>query len=340
MSGKRRKTGPVITLDDDDDEVLEISRSDRNLPVGTSQDRPRSARSLYSQMSIGSESTTGDFKPSTITSEFREADNLLRPSQKKSRRSCSNTCKGGGGRASTSPGAHLARQVILQELQQGEAKQDPARHESRVDPVTSHFFPNARINESTSDQAGEKQRANVQSEYLRMQHKPAPKRAESIIDSYSADELAISPKQKERKLISKQRQAANSGAKRNTRDRALHDVWQLSFARSYDYDGSSSTLNNSHSALVLRNNLPDGWQVQIFDPIEDSYRTRFLINPKDVNKVLADDTGHIRLEGPRKPDGNSDVFDVGFVNLAEFLLFRDRYAASVTPTGKFHSKPE
>jgi sentrin-specific protease 7 len=352
MPGKRRKTDDVISLVDDDDEVLEISRPDHGSPAGASRDRPCSAWSLHSHMSNGSESTMGDVKPPQATSEFREADSLLRPSQKKPRSSNSNTSKRGvrhspfaGGSLSISPGADTTRRNILQSFQQGEAKQSPVKNDSagrKGDILTSKFFPDARINESTSDQIEDNLRVKVDNEDLRAQHRPVPKQSGSIIDSYSADELAITPPRQATKFSSrhKQQQTANSGAKRDIRKRVVEELWPLSFARSYEFEGFGSTSNDGHATLVLRWKKDEGLRVQTWDPVDGIYDCKIIIQPKDVNKICADDTSRIRLLGPRRHDGSVLSLDLEFADTDDFLVFRNDHAVLMTLGGKLVAKSE
>ncbi|KAI4942214.1 hypothetical protein J4E91_010188 [Alternaria rosae] len=293
----------------------------------------------------------GDYRPPQATSEFREADSLLRPSQKKPRNSSFNTTKGGmrrspltGGSLSTSPGAHTPRQTILQTFQQGESKQSPMKHDradKKGDIVTSHFFPDARINESTSD-CTENQRVKVDDEDLRTRHKPVPKQAESMVDSYSADELAITPPQQGTKSVSKQKQkqTANNGVKRNARGRIVEEVWPLSFARSYDFEGHGSTTKDGHATLLLRWKKDEGLRVQTWDPVDGLYDCKFVVKPKDINKVYADDTSRVRLLGPRATDGNILNLDLEFADTADFLVFRNDHAVLMTPGGKCIKKPD
>ncbi|KAI4713706.1 hypothetical protein J4E89_001153 [Alternaria sp. Ai002NY15] len=350
--GKRRRTANVISLVDDDDEVVEVSQNHQNTPVCTSRERPRSAWSLHSQISNGSESTVGDYKPPQATSEFREVDNLLRPSQKKPRNSSFNTAKGGarrspltGGSLSTSPGVHTPRQAILQTFRQGESKRSPRKYdgaERKVDIVTSRYFPEARINESTSDHADQNQRVTVEDEDLRTQHKPVPKQAGPMTDNYSADELAITPPHPGTRLVSKQKQkqTANSGVKRNARGRVVEGLWPLSFARSYGFQSHGSTTMDGHAILLLRWRKDEGLRVQTWESVDGVYDSKLVIEPKDVNQVYADGTSRMRLTGPRGHDGNKLILDLEFADTADFLIFRDEHAVSMTSGGKCINKSD
>ena len=346
--------------DDDDDELLEVPRPANFAPTGTSYEIPLSARSPQSRMSIGSGSAGEEFKPSQATSEFRKADALLKSSQKKPRRPTSSRSQGGlrnspfGGGAlaiDSTASAHpnrgsdersthnrspdAARKILLQNFQQGGEIHDfieHRQHRRTSDPVTSHHFPEARINECTEETTIHGKAVNGTPEDLRRQHKPAPKRKERVSGSSSADELAPSPDWRQTKSLSKAKQAAKSGAKRRR-----GPTWPLAFARSYDYEVQHFQVDNDQAPVLLSD--PRGWRVQIFDFTEGYYDTKILIERQHINKVHADDTSRIRLEGPRQQDGNSQVFDLEFVDTSDFLLFRDQYASSLTPNGKFFSKP-
>ncbi|KAI4627784.1 hypothetical protein J4E80_001918 [Alternaria sp. BMP 0032] len=309
-------------------------------------------RTMPTKISNGSESTVGDYKPPQATSEFREVDNLLRPSQKKPRNSSFNTAKGGarrspltGGSLSTSPGVHTPRQAILQTFRQGESKRSPRKYdgaERKVDIVTSRYFPEARINESTSDHADQNQRVTVEDEDLRTQHKPVPKQAGPMTDNYSADELAITPPHPGTRLVSKQKQkqTANSGVKRNARGRVVEGLWPLSFARSYGFQSHGSTTMDGHAILLLRWRKDEGLRVQTWESVDGVYDSKLVIEPKDVNQVYADGTSRMRLTGPRGHDGNKLILDLEFADTADFLIFRDEHAVSMTSGGKCINKSD
>jgi sentrin-specific protease 7 len=352
ISVKRRKIDHVITLDDDDDdEVLEVSRPLYTTHVSTLQEQRHPVRSEQSRMSIGSGSTISDFRPLQSKSEFREVDGFLKSSQKKPRKSSSNTPKGdlrhspfGGGALSNSPGAHANRQAILQDFQQGEAKQSPTRRDSpgsKLGPVTSHFFPNARINESTSEQMAQ-QPTSVENAYLRTQHRSAPKQTQTATDSYSADELAITPPQPGSRSPSKQKQkqAANSGVRRNARGKVVEEAWPLLFARSSDFEGNGSMSEDGRATLVLKSKKDEGLRVQMWEAVDGCYDTPIIILPKDINRVIADGTSRIRLQGPRRHDGSSRIFDLEFANTPEFFFFLNDHASSMTLTGAYLAKSE
>ncbi|KAL1799036.1 hypothetical protein ACET3X_003073 [Alternaria dauci] len=345
LSGKRRKIDHVITLDDDDDdEVLEVSSPVHATHSGTLRGQRHPVRSEQSRMSIGSGSTIGDFRPLQSKSEFREVDSFLKSSQRKPRRLSSNAPKSdlrrspfGGGALSNSPGTHANRQVILQDFQQGEAKQSPTRcdgSQNKPGPVTTRFFPNARINESTSEQM-DQQPASIESAYLRTRHRLAPRQTKTTIDSYSADELAITPPLTESKSPSKQKQkqSANGGVKRNARGKVTEESWPLLFARSSEFEGKGTKSEDGHATLVLKSNRDEGLRVQTWDPVDGCYETQIIMLSKDINNVLADGTSRIRFKGPRRHDGNFGIFDLEFASTPGFFHFFNDYASSMTPSG-------
>ncbi|KAF7442951.1 ULP1 Protease- Ulp1 family [Pyrenophora tritici-repentis] len=352
VSGKRRKVDHVINLSDDDDELLEVPRPFHFAPTGTSGARPPSARSSHSRTSIGSGSTIEEFRPSQPKSEFREVDALIvrkkarRPTSSKSQKGLRKSPFGGGSLAIDSTAStHFngdgderstrirspttTRKVILQELHQGEEICDSRRHEHRrtSEPFTSHHFSEARINEFTAEPTTDSRAAADMSVDLRKQHRPAPKRR--VPDSSSADELAPSPDRRQAKPLSKARQAAKSSMKRYT-----GPFWPLAFARSYDYEVHHSKVEDDQKPPKLLSD-PGGWRVRIYELPDGNYDTKILIQRQHINKVHADDTSRIRLEGPRQQDGNSEIFDLEFVNTSDFLTFRDEHAPSLTPNGRF-----
>ncbi|KAK1910634.1 hypothetical protein P3342_008513 [Pyrenophora teres f. teres] len=350
VSGKRRKVEHVINLSDDDDELLEVPRPANFEPTGATCEKPLSARSSQSRMSIGSGGTIEECRSSQPKSEFREADARIsrkkprRPTSSKSQKGLQKSPFSGGSLAMHSTvSAHsnghgderstrirspaTARKVILQELHQGQESHDSIRHEHgrTFDPFTSHHFPEARINESTAEPTTDSRAVADMSVDLRRQHRAAPKRR---VSGSSADELAPSPDRRQAKPLSKARQAAKSGMKRHT-----DPAWPLVFARSYDYAIHHSKGDDDQKPPNLLSN-PQGWRVRIYEPTEGIYHTKIIIQPQYINRVHADDTSRIRLEGPRQQDGNSPVFDLEFLDTTDFLLFRDQHAASLTPNGR------
>ncbi|KNG46101.1 ulp1 protease family protein [Stemphylium lycopersici] len=342
-SAKRRKTEHVINLeeDDDDDEVLEVARMVTSMPAETSYEKPLSARSSQSRLSIGSGSTVADFKPCPTTSEFREVDDLLKPSQKKPRRPSSSRRQGAQPNSPFASGSmSSACQSVFRDFQQGEDSHSPKQREQQVykaHPVTSKHFPNARINESTMEEARRSRPSTGDSADLRTQHRPAPKRADLVEDSDSADELVISPSTKQKASRSKAKKAAGSLVKQAGRGRDGDIAWPLSFARSHVYEGHSSRAEDSHDSLILRCES-EGLRVQTYSV--EGFDTKMLIPAQRINRVFADNTSRIRLDGPRDAYGSIPVFDLQFLNSSDFLTFRDTYAAPLTRKGQVFVKDD
>ncbi|KAF1830194.1 hypothetical protein BDW02DRAFT_573289 [Decorospora gaudefroyi] len=371
--GKRRKTGHVIHLDDDDndadEEVLEVSKSARSTPVSTSRERPSSSQS---RLSIGSGSTVTGFNPSLPKprSEFREADSFLKPSQKKRRKPISKpqglrqSSPFGSGSMGAGPveapireGAivvndpntdrlAITRQTILGDFQQGgvtHTSTEPQQTSHRDSVTRSHHFPMARINESTAAQTAGNRHSAREGIDLRKQHRPAPKRRAFVEDDDDTDELALSdtyqPTRKQKMSPSETRRAANSGLKRSIQDRTSSNGWPLLFARSYECERSAPTMANGRAELVMKPHL-EGWRIFAYEQPEGLVRTMFVILPEHFVKVLADATSRIRLEGPRGQDGNTFIFDLQFADEANFRTFRDHHAIPRIPRGKCLEKPE
>lgn len=334
-SAKRRKTEHVIALDDEeDDEAMVVTRPGTSTPRRLSDERPVSAMSSQSRLSVGSGSTGAEFKIHRATNEFREVDGLINPSAKKPRQAICNKRQARRNNSPVRRGtlSEEAHQFILRDFKQGEPP-----HKSVERPVTSEHFPEARINESTTEQPSTSRSVTSNSANLRTQHRPVPKQLNQIEDSDSADELAISPVATRKQALSpsKVKKAVQSGAKRNGQSKISSSSWQLSFARSYGFEGAGSKMEDGHATLVLRSD-PKGLRVQKYNT--EGYETVILIHSQQVNKVHADETSRVRLEGPRNADGNSPIFDLEFLNSNDFLAFCNSHAASLTTSGKILSK--
>jgi sentrin-specific protease 7 len=347
----------VDLVEDDDDEVMEVSQSALSTPAGTFYEIPLSARSSQSRMSVGSGSTMTGNKPSQPKSEFREADGFLRSSQRKPRKSGSNRPQGAR-RHSPFAGGEMAeglivvnkhnpgrttstRQTILQDFQQGgsDRSRKEHHHHSAADGYTaSHHFPNARINESTAAQTVRDRRLAGEGTELRKLHRPAPKEADMAVDSNSEDELAPSPVDKKTKAMSKAARAANSGVKRKVGQKSGGVGWPLVFARSHDYERRESTFDANKPDLQLRFGH-GGWHVKTVDT-EGNLKTQFEINSADVIKASADDIGRIRFEGPRRLDSNIHIFDLEFARTPEFIKFRNEFLRTLTKSGTHYPKDE
>jgi sentrin-specific protease 7 len=92
--------------------------------------------------------------------------------------------------------------------------------------------------------------------------------------------------------------------------------------------------------LVLKSKKDEGLRVQTWEPVDGCYETYIIILSKDINKVLADDTSRVRLQGPRRHDGNSGIFDLEFASTPGFSHFLNDYARSMTLTGTYLVKTE
>lgn len=342
LSAKRRKTEHVINLEeDDDDEVLEVVRSVMSMPAETSHGKPLSARSSQSRLSVGSESAVADFRPCPTTSEFREVDELLKPSQKKPRRPSSSRRQGARPNSPFASGSmSSAHQFVLRDFQQGEDNHSPKQREQKAHqahPVTSRHFPNARINESTTEETRRSRPSTSDSTDLRTQHRPTPKRADLVEDSDSTDELAISPSTKQKASRSREKKAAGILVKQAGCGRDGDIAWPLSFARSHVYEGSSSRAEDGHDSLILRCESA-GLRVQAYGA--EGFVTKMLIPAQRINRVFADNTSRIRLDGPRDAHGSITVLDLEFLNPSDFLTFRDTHAAPLTRKGQVFVKDE
>lgn len=343
-SAKRRKLEHVIDLvHDEDDVVVAVTQTGASTPGTVSYERPLSARSSQSRLSVGSESTGADFKPHQATNEFREVEGLIRPHQKKPRQSSYHKTQNTRQNSPFASGsmASNAHQFILQDLHQGEPSHRPkecGQHGGTGHSVTSKHFPKARINESTTEQPVTSRFITGDSPNLRTQHCPVPRRVDRIEDSDSTDELAMSPTSTRRKPRSpKAKKTTQSSIKRNAHGKDGSDFWPLSFARSHEWDGTGSTMEDGHATLVLRSD-PQGLRVQKYDT--EGYHRVMLIRSGQVNKMLAAATGRIRLDGPRDAFGNAYIFDLQFSNSSDFSTFCKKYATSLTTTGKVIEKEE
>jgi sentrin-specific protease 7 len=74
--------------------------------------------------------------------------------------------------------------------------------------------------------------------------------------------------------------------------------------------------------------------------MDGCYESQIIIQSKDINKVLADGTSRLRLQGPRKHDGNFGILDLEFASTPDFFVFLNDHASSMTLTGKYLAKSE
>ncbi|KAF1847720.1 uncharacterized protein K460DRAFT_403048 [Cucurbitaria berberidis CBS 394.84] len=370
---KRRKTQHIIDLDDDDDDVgTEAPPSIPYTPADTSHDAPLSARSSQSQVSVGSGSTLlRSQEQSQSKSEFRATDDLVNSRRKKTRTPGHYRRQGtqrgspfGGGSVSGTAKIHVpqasilvhddegasrdqtARRLILQDFIQGEVARSSEESEWHQHPSrkhntkTSRHFPNARINESTSEQITNNRQATEKATDLRNQYRPAPSPSMDV-DS-SEDELAMSntnnSARNRENLPSKAKQAANSSVKRKVPRREVSKGWPLVFARTREYEYSSVMEHGRPELFLLPGPDPNDWRITMYDDTDGVYDTKVQIRTRDVNVIQADDISRIRLLGPRQQNGNPLIFDLQFAKTPDFQLFREEHAPSLTTTGRIYTK--
>jgi sentrin-specific protease 7 len=240
--------------------------------------------------------------------------------------------------------AHPARRLILQSFSQGvsDHPQEERDAPSKRETITSRHFPNARINESTGvsrSHDANKELADSNRTNLR-----AFRRADGLVDydPDSVDELAMDMTQNSIAPVKRQSspsvtsQSANSGARRKPMTHKDSKGWSLLYARSHDFDSFqySKPADDDYSVYLKPGQSPDTWRIVAFNNATEVFETKATMTPKDVVKVLADDDGRIRLEGPRRPDGNRSVFDLEFQDMREFREFRDTHAMSLSAPQK------
>jgi sentrin-specific protease 7 len=229
----------------------------------------------------------------------------------------------------------------LQAFQQGGSHRTLAgqQHSRPIDATKSHHFPNARINESTVAQTMSNRPVASDSTNLRNSHRSVLKQADAAADNYSADELAPSPDSKQTTPLSKAVRAANSGIKRKAPGKSEGIGWPLLFARSHDYGRRVQRLNVNAPELMLRFGL-NGWVVKAVDE-EGNLESKIDLQSQFVNKAQADDVSRIRLEGPRRKDGNIHIFDLEFARPNDFLKFRNEFlTTTLLINEKLYSREE
>jgi sentrin-specific protease 7 len=234
------------------------------------------------------------------------------------------------------PVANPTRRLILQSLSQGVSDHAPEERaaSNKRETITSHHFPNARINESTADV--EEQIANEKQADSNYNNLRAFRRADAPVDydPDSVDELAMDVPQssvapaKRQSSPSKTSQSVNSAARRRATNKKGTKDWPLIYARSHEFDSheTSKGVDDDHYIYLKPGQDPKTWRLVAFDSTTEVFETKATIEPKDVVKVMADDDGRIRLEGPRGSDGNQSIFDMEFVDIKGFREFRDTHA--------------
>ncbi|KAH7067885.1 hypothetical protein FB567DRAFT_252660 [Paraphoma chrysanthemicola] len=343
---KRRKTEHVSSPSYvdliGDDEVQEVSK-----PLSQSK-LPRSSRSSRSHVVIDSHTQP--------VSEFRAVEDLAKPKAKTkswqtrtiSRDSIDRSLSGSiTPRAQNSP-IHviddesvappvMARRRLLQDFKQGVSSPNGGH-------IVSPHFPNARINESTSDVQSRSANAtngNLAKKDLRkFRRAPSPGADE---DAISDDELQQAlpndpPPRSRRKLSpTKPLQVANRGAKRKTAKTDDTSIcWPLYYARTHCFEVTSSDINEE---LQIRQRGNE-WDIGLYDRDGNAFDVKIQINPLQINKVSADDIGSIRLEGPRRQDGNCSIFDLVFAEPGDFYIFRDRHAVFYAMKQKVYKRTD
>jgi sentrin-specific protease 7 len=232
-----------------------------------------------------------------------------------------------------------ARMRLFQNFTQGVLDHAPAKRNapSRSETVTSHHWPNARINESTDDieehSVGGAQvdsSRNLLRAFRRADHS-------ADYDPDSVDELAMdSPRgsaapSKRQISTSKTSKNSNSGKSQGVTYKSTQG-WPLLLARTHDFDSRQFPKPADHigSHILLKPWEEQAWRITVKESTSGAFESKVFITPKDVTKVMADDDGRIRLEGPRGLDGNTPIFDLEFQEVKDFREFRDKHALSLS----------
>jgi sentrin-specific protease 7 len=382
-SAKRRKTKHVVDLVDDDNDDVEVVSQEYALrtPAARPTQAPRPPLSTRSRDSAGSINALSGSQPGhQFQSGFLLTEERLNPRLNRKRngtpckisdaRGAQSLTSRNGRSMSRSLTPHhqddflaidesdyagaveSARRNILQDFQQGDLKSAHAARKyspRKEDETTSRHFPNARINESTSD--NKQQRPNaLRTNDLRVTHRPVdngPLDSESHLD----DEFGMAtPKMKSSAgkgniSPSKTSQAANSGAKRKPRrnpgNKSASQGWPLLYARAHGFEGRGVVENDHGRAdLVLRSGSEENeWRVVQFDPNQDLYLDKMYITPRDVIQGVTNDVSRLRLSGSLHGDGNRPIFDLEFAYETDLLVFLN-YAERLSVKGKLLKKTE
>lgn len=352
---KRRKTEHVIEIDGDDDSQHVSPSRTPQVPVMPSHGMQSAGPRSQSQVSIGSgTSFTATQRSSQLQSEFRATDQrLLQHRKSKPRHPTSARGQIPQGAFSvdngtvTSPrtgtihSTHVLsddeeappRRHLFEKFEQGVAGSSQRRA-----IVTSKHFPNARINESTSefpDPSTGTRSALLDSANLRDAFRPPPRETEGVDDS--PDELAMSPTQprvsKSKVVHSKAVQAANNVVQHRKRIKSDGERgWQLRYARSLDFE-------LQEPGLRLKYQTDTDYGIQKCDKDHNYYLVDRLELSR-VSKIDADTVSRIRLAGGRSQDGNIYTVDLEFANTEEFLQFRDNYAMPFSGLKKLYKRDE
>ncbi|OAL43108.1 hypothetical protein IQ07DRAFT_650386 [Pyrenochaeta sp. DS3sAY3a] len=357
-SAKRRKTGHVIDLDDDD-EVLALGSPLPATSVPVSSKAPSFIKSSQPPRIAASASALNKGKQQGYgVSEFEATDNLANPRQKPVKtlgfmrhQESQPVSVSDAFRFRTKPPGSLtlvdddeggdrkttARGKILESFQQGVA--DDAVGQSllpprRRDTSTSSHFPNARINESTSELP---ERSLVHTRDTADLHRGHLVKAQNSAEHESSeDELAISTKpetvRKKPTLVPQVETGSHSGGNRKKANRSKKG-WPLRFARSLDLELHGSDTSDDLYDLVLRTDSTNA-RVVTYDRTDGVFETKIEIEPGAVVNVQGDGISRVRLQGPRGPDGNSPYFDLHFVKTPDYQAFCDNHATALAKSGK------
>lgn len=360
---KRRKTehfSPTNVIDFTlDDEVQEVTpHRDVETPRPSQHDASHSIRSSQPRRSIDSGHTLAGRRPAPgMMSACKAVDDFVKqskargkqPRQETQRRSSRDRVVSGSAppHLRESPiqvyddepviVAQPARTVILVDFSQG----DP-NVLSKKPKVTSPFFPNARINESSVDVYGQKGHARKTNGSEANLRDFEPARGGEIEDDISDDELAIEPPQKKnivRRQVSpsKTSQTANRVVKGKQKAEKTEQGWPLNWARTHVHDELWGARFDDKEPRSLQLKPGEGrgtWDIIQTNAAHPYGVFRAHIKPKDVIKCQADDIGRIRLEGSRQQDGNTPIFDLDFHEPQHFRKFRDEHAQALAMPGK------
>ena len=361
----KSRSGAVIEIDDDDDnDVREVSSRSTNSSVYPSLD---SASTTSTPRSNGSWNTaSGCRSRAQSTSEFENVEQIAQSHRKKSRKSTVNTestthhctlpatgCVSQEVPASifiddddSSVEPKSARKHILSDFQQGYST-NSKNHVGVVrdtGPVESHHFPNARVNESTSEICIQTAQRRVQKETPTCQNLREHRRVQASSEleqdqiSYSSDELARSSvhvrPSKHSGERAKPTQTANSGAKRKATGSHL-SAYSLARVRSSNADWVEATPEMQ----LLLNCDARPWEI-VECSTGQKIALRMAIDPKHVVKAQADSSSRVRLEGSRPNTGCTPIWDFEFLESGNLTNFIERHAKPVTAPSHVSMKEE
>lgn len=350
-SWKKRKTGHsspphIIDLSEDDD-VQEIpSHQTPTASTLEQYDMPHSTQSARSRHSVGSNpAASARQSGSQSRNEFQAVENMMNRPRTKNQPTPVHVLED-----DAKPPRDSARKALLKTFRQGVS--DGAFEErmlpNQSEATTSHHFPNARINESTSDITQQKtNRRHTNGDVDLRSFRRNDGSVED--DGVSDDELGMDlPQQaltiKTKRSGSNATQIANSGAKRTSKAAKAAkgaQVRPLIWARSHNFDSHyfDNPRGDAVSIWLKPDSTPKAWRIVGYDA-DGNYETKATITPQHVVKVWADDVGRIRLEGSRRQDGNQSIYDLEFLDTDDFREFRDTDAVSLSGRPNSAPRPE